>query len=66
MSDNGTSVPNYFDLEVANSLGMFVIRTLTQQLKGNLTVFTVFPHPDTRFELSFPKLEDKVEGIRKS
>jgi len=63
MSDNGTSVPNYFDLEVANSLGMFVIRTLTQQLKGNLTVF---PHPDTRFELSFPKLEDKVEGIRKS
>ncbi len=61
MSDNGTSVPNYFDLEVANSLGMFVIRTLTQQLKGNLLVF---PHPDTRFELSFPKPEEKVEGVR--
>jgi len=37
VKDNGVGLPEPFEIDKLNSLGLILVRTLTTQLKGNLT-----------------------------
>jgi two-component sensor histidine kinase len=55
VSDNGKGLPENFNLEQSNSLGLRLIRSLTYQIQGNLEIKT---NPDlgTVFKITFPQL----------
>ncbi|MDY9924611.1 PAS domain S-box protein [Methanobacterium sp.] len=38
VADNGVGLPDNFDLENTNSLGLLIVQTLTMQLKGSLEI----------------------------
>jgi|GEM_PF-1351881 len=54
VEDSGAGLPPDYNIETAQSLGMQLVNTLTQQLKGHLEVQT---RPRTRFTLTCQELE---------
>ncbi len=52
VGDNGQGLPDDFDLESTNSLGMTLVRTLTNQLEGEITVNS---NGGTEFSIRFDK-----------
>ena len=54
VEDSGAGLPADYNIETAQSLGMQLVNTLTQQLKGQLEVQT---RPRTRFTLTCRELE---------
>jgi two-component sensor histidine kinase len=38
VADDGVGLPDNFDLEETNSLGLLIVQTLTMQLKGSLEI----------------------------
>ncbi len=53
MSDNGVGLPKDLNINTADSLGLKIIQTLTNQLEGNLT--NLKPEKGSSIEISFPK-----------
>ena len=53
MSDNGVGLPKDLNVNTADSLGLKIIQTLTNQLEGNLT--NLKPEKGSSIEISFPK-----------
>jgi two-component sensor histidine kinase len=53
VADNGKGISNDFHLETTDSLGMTIIRSLSEQLDGTFT-FQGEPHKGTRATLIFP------------
>jgi PAS domain S-box-containing protein len=49
--DNGVGLPKSFSLETENSLGMFIVRLLAEQLDGKIEVTE---SPGTTFKIRFP------------
>ena len=49
-NDNGKGIPDEFNLESNNSLGLRLVKTLTKQLKGKLDISN---HNGTHFEINF-------------
>jgi two-component sensor histidine kinase len=52
-SDNGIGMPASFDPEKSTSLGMYIVRLLTQQLDGSLQIYR---ENGTRFVITFMNL----------
>lgn len=52
VSDNGVGLPDNFQLEQSQSLGLYLVRLLAQQLRG---VLTIDPGDGTTFTLRFPQ-----------
>lgn len=55
IEDDGVGFPDNFDMEKSTSLGLFIVRSLTRQLKGTYSLTNT--DPGSRFTLQF-KLED--------
>ena len=53
LQDNGIGLPSNFDIDQANTLGIQLVKTLTQQLNGQVDVQKASPH-GTLIHLSFP------------
>jgi two-component sensor histidine kinase len=51
LSDDGIGLPKGLDIERAKSLGLKLVRTLTEQLRGE---FSCTNGHGTKFEISFP------------
>lgn len=51
-ADNGVGLPSNFDISQATSLGLKIVRTLTDQLNGDLHIHTT---NGTTFEIIFPQ-----------
>lgn len=51
ISDNGTGLPSEFDTRKGNTLGLQLVRTLTDQLGGQIEILR---QPNTTFTISFP------------
>lgn len=51
-ADNGVGLPPDFDIMQTNSLGLKIVRTLTEQLNGELKIHTT---NGTTFEITFPQ-----------
>jgi two-component sensor histidine kinase len=51
VQDDGVGLPEGFTMASSGSLGHELVRTLTEQLEGQLSVV---PRPGARFELVFP------------
>jgi two-component sensor histidine kinase len=58
--DDGVGIPNGFDWKNPRSLGLRIVRILTKQIDGDLTVDS--SGRGTRFDLRFPAT--KVESGR--
>ncbi len=52
VSDSGVGLPATIQMQTATSLGMQLIRSLTKQLGGKLTVISA---PGTTVSLRFPR-----------
>lgn len=53
VKDNGNGIPQDFDPETIDSLGMTIIRSLSEQIDGTFT-FTGVPGQGTRAQVNFP------------
>jgi two-component sensor histidine kinase len=51
VSDNGIGMPQDFDLDEVTTLGLTLIRRLTRQLKGTLSLFS---QDGTTIRIEFP------------
>ncbi len=49
--DNGIGLPDTFDLDTVQSLGLMIVQALTEQLDGTLAIA---PPPGTQFQITFP------------
>jgi len=52
VSDNGIGLPEEMSIETTGSLGLRIVRLLTRQLRGNLTVDR---REGTTFTVTFPR-----------
>ncbi len=59
-SDNGVGIPEDFKWQEAKSLGLRIIRILTNQISGELTLDRMDGESGTRFELKFPPSTSKA------
>jgi PAS domain S-box-containing protein len=60
ISDDGTGLPSEFDTQRGNTLGLQLVRTLTDQLGGQIEVFR---KPSTTFTITFPPPTEKRSRI---
>ena len=60
ISDDGTGLPSEFDTKRGNTLGLQLVRTLTDQLGGQIEVLR---KPSTKFSLTFPPAAEKNNHI---
>lgn len=51
VKDNGVGLPDDFNVDKIDSLGITLIKTLSQQLKGELIISST---PETSFQVTFP------------
>jgi two-component sensor histidine kinase len=51
ISDDGMGLPSEFDTRRGNTLGLQLVRTLTEQLGGQIEVLR---QPQTSFNITFP------------
>jgi two-component sensor histidine kinase len=51
ISDNGQGLPNEFDTKRGNTLGLQLVRTLTEQVGGQIEILR---QPHTAFTITFP------------
>lgn len=54
VSDNGVGLPEDFDVDKTDTLGMLLINSLTQQIDGTLKIKK---KPGTTFKITFPQAE---------
>jgi two-component sensor histidine kinase len=60
VKDNGIGLPPNFSFETENSLGMFIVRLLVEQLDGSIEVTK---DPGTTFTICFPIVEINKKHI---
>lgn len=53
-TDDGVGLPPDFSIDACNSLGMRLVRLLSRQLNGSITVGTAQEGPGARFTIRFP------------
>lgn len=63
VSDDGDGLPDDFDMDEAQSLGVTLLQVLTQQIDGKLSVES---SPDTTFRLTFPKSTNQQKKAKKT
>ena len=51
ISDDGAGLPSEFDTKRGNTLGLQLVRTLTEQLGGQIEILR---QPNTSFKITFP------------
>jgi len=60
ISDDGAGLPSEFDTKRGNTLGLQLVRTLTEQLGGQIEVLR---KPSTKFTITFPPPAEKRSRI---
>jgi PAS domain S-box-containing protein len=56
VEDNGAGLPEGFDINEQTSMGMTLVKTLTRQIQGEMTITS---DEWTRFEITFPPIDSR-------